>query len=292
MTNYPSPSITVNVDVTNPGQFFACCGLLELADRLWPGAEGWFNTNGQEFHVLCEGELSKLIDQLGQSKLDSTLGDDGLKRLGTLLSAEKSKLSDHDRTDKERLSAMWKVERVHLSSPFDLWIDWWWDERSDATLLKTWAAKQLVIEIARPMLRAIRSLDWQLDEQRDCLNRTTKLSGPPFYFDAANNTQTTAQDYGFSTFGARISSDATDRPLLELLCFVGLQRFRPYRPLGSQDIKYSTWTVPLPIVVAPAAATGQLHLPHVSWFRFRMLYRTKYMKAFLPAQLQRRPNNV
>jgi len=35
-------TITVNVDVTNPGQFFACCGLLELAHRLWPGAEGWF----------------------------------------------------------------------------------------------------------------------------------------------------------------------------------------------------------------------------------------------------------
>lgn len=30
-------NITVPVDVTNPGQFFACCGLLELADRLWPG---------------------------------------------------------------------------------------------------------------------------------------------------------------------------------------------------------------------------------------------------------------
>ncbi|TWW08183.1 hypothetical protein E3A20_26890, partial [Planctomyces bekefii] len=27
-------SFWVNVDPTNPGQFFACCGLLELADRL------------------------------------------------------------------------------------------------------------------------------------------------------------------------------------------------------------------------------------------------------------------
>ena len=36
------PNIQIPVDLTNPGQFFACCGLLELADRLWPGAEGWF----------------------------------------------------------------------------------------------------------------------------------------------------------------------------------------------------------------------------------------------------------
>ena len=35
--------ITITVDLTNPGQFFACCGLLEIADRLWPGAEGWFD---------------------------------------------------------------------------------------------------------------------------------------------------------------------------------------------------------------------------------------------------------
>jgi len=36
------------------------------------------------------GELSELIDRLGQSQLNSTLGDDGLKRLGTLLECDKS----------------------------------------------------------------------------------------------------------------------------------------------------------------------------------------------------------
>src|SRR4051812_43638748 len=34
--------MTIPVDLTNPGQFFACCGLLELADRFWEGAEGWY----------------------------------------------------------------------------------------------------------------------------------------------------------------------------------------------------------------------------------------------------------
>ena len=40
--NRPIPSIRVKVDVTNPGQFFACCGLLELADRLWKINEKWW----------------------------------------------------------------------------------------------------------------------------------------------------------------------------------------------------------------------------------------------------------
>lgn len=48
----PRSNINVNVDVTNPGQFFACCGLLELADRLWPGAEGWFENLG--FSIACQ----------------------------------------------------------------------------------------------------------------------------------------------------------------------------------------------------------------------------------------------
>ena len=29
---YPNTNISISVDLTNPGQFFACCGLLELAD--------------------------------------------------------------------------------------------------------------------------------------------------------------------------------------------------------------------------------------------------------------------
>ena len=58
----PEPNITVNVEATNPGQFFACCGLLELADRLWPGAEGWFQED--KFFVACGGTLRKLLSTL------------------------------------------------------------------------------------------------------------------------------------------------------------------------------------------------------------------------------------
>ena len=38
----PAHTIRIRVDATNPGQFFACCGLLELAARLRPGAFGCF----------------------------------------------------------------------------------------------------------------------------------------------------------------------------------------------------------------------------------------------------------
>ena len=42
-------TITLDVDLTNPGQFLACCGLLELASRLNPDARGHFENAA--FHV-------------------------------------------------------------------------------------------------------------------------------------------------------------------------------------------------------------------------------------------------
>ena len=69
----PEPTIRVNVDPTNPGQFFACCGLLELADRLWPGAEGWFTEGGREFRIACSGTLKCLLEALVACTLTNTM---------------------------------------------------------------------------------------------------------------------------------------------------------------------------------------------------------------------------
>jgi len=52
--NTLAPSFSVSVDVTNSGQFFACCGILELAHRLWPGAEGWFDKYRSMFVVYSQ----------------------------------------------------------------------------------------------------------------------------------------------------------------------------------------------------------------------------------------------
>lgn len=275
-------SIQVAVDPTNPGQFFACCGLLELADRLWPGAEGWFVEEGREFRMACKGTLSVLLDNLSKAKLESSLGDDGLKRLGSLKSKDKTKRTAEDWADLERLDAMWKVERVQLSPPFDIWLDWWWDESSGVKAMKTWAAKQFVIEIARPMLAAIGQMKWADETPSQCLSAVTKLTGLPFYYDSANNTQNTPRDYGVAP--AALKSVPTDRPLIELLTFIALQRFRPFRAPKSELLRYSLWSFPLAPSVAGAVVSGSLGLPTEKRFMYRMLYRTEYMKAVLPSQ--------
>ena len=282
MTN-PKPSIRITVDPTNPGQFFACCGLFELADRLWPGAEARFEDDG--FCIECGGTLPQLLTELARAEINSSLTDRGLKRLGTLLSAEKAKLTPADLEEKQSLSDQWKRERLHVSQPFDLWIDWWSDEKTGAKGMKTWAAKQLVLDIARPLLRTLANFTWDEATASDCIKRTAAVDGLPFYFDSHNNSQSTPRDTGFGLYTLRneIKTQASTRPLLELAAFIGIQRFRPALTQGKMQFRFSLWPVQLPISVAGAAVAGQLCLPNERQYEFRMLYRSEYMKAFLPA---------
>src|SRR5260370_38700800 len=73
------------------------------------------------------------------------------------------------------------------------------------------------------------------------------------------------------------------RPARELLAFIGLQRFRPGEIKGENRFLYTAWNRPLPIEVAMPAACGALPIIGADRFEFRLLYRTKYLKSFLPA---------
>ena len=76
--------LSINVDPTNPGQFFACCGLLELADRLGSGSEGWFESSPTQFSIRA-GDSSSMPDSflkiLADPTLDNTMTEGELARL-------------------------------------------------------------------------------------------------------------------------------------------------------------------------------------------------------------------
>jgi CRISPR-associated protein Csb3 len=286
------PNISVNVDPTNPGQFFACCGLLELADRLWPGSEGWFAEDGEKFFVSINSttelvgkktrnDLLVLVKHFANCSIKSSLGDDGLRRLGTLLSQEKSSLTNVTTEEKMRLKAAWKREQIIIGPPFDLILDWWWDDLSGVTLLKTWAAKQFITEIIKPLHYATHSLADDETQVSALIQFSTKIRGLPFYFDSDNQVQNTPRDYGISFADVRTAS--VHRPFLELLAFIGLQRFRPRRIHGSNLIQYAIWFQPLAMSVASAVASGRIEIQQIMCLEFSMLYRTDYMKAFLPS---------
>ncbi len=130
----PTPSITVAVDPTNPGQFFACCGLLELADRLWSGAEGWFTNDGREFCISGGGTLRELLASAQKIQFSGN-------------SEDEKEDSEEDDDDHEEPTV---VSPLDIVNPITLRLDWWKDIN-----LKPWAGSMSARNIALAMCRAI-----------------------------------------------------------------------------------------------------------------------------------------
>ena len=130
MSHLREPTIRVRVDPTNPGQFFACCGLLELADRRGRGAEGWFE----------EGAFCIRSSEPGES-LEQTLGE----LLSAVAGTSLLQLDADDNCSSP----------IEISSPFNLRLDWWKDNRAGGDRLKLWAGRMSAIRIARAMQNAL-----------------------------------------------------------------------------------------------------------------------------------------
>jgi CRISPR-associated protein Csb3 len=227
-----SATIRINVDPTNPGQFFACCGLLELADRRWIGAEGWFEEGA--FCIACDGDLTQLVVAIS--------------------SVEISKLHQDDTT----------ATGLEIGEPFrPLRLDWWRDEVAGGKQLKVWAGTMESYGIARAMQNAFRSEGFVTE---DMLNfgmvvsdaGDTEKKKEPFYFDARRCQNAHSRDVGFSTNDLQMSTTAV--PAVELLCLVGLQRCLP-SPTGRPRLfQYHTWFQPIPPPLLPIAVIGALPL--------------------------------
>lgn len=282
----PRSSFEVLVDPTNPGQFFACCGLLELADRMWGRAEGSFSSTGRQFTIKLDGSRLAdtevtLISKLASCAITSTMSDEEITRLKKLLNQKKSTLTDGDTVEKQRLSDLWGRERIRIQEPFNVSIDWWNDDRSGGSRFKTWAGKQFVFDLVRGMQKAVRSGRWASLPASKWLLETADDGSLPLYFDADIGGHSSSIDVGFSLDALEMRSRT--RPLLELAAFVGLQRFRPLPDASGRSFTYRAWTEPLVPILAAVACCGQLSQAYAPAFVFRLLSRTDYLKSFLPA---------
>ena len=276
--------IHINVDPTNPGQFFACCGLLELADRLWPGAEGWFSDG--EFNIACKGTLSELLNAFVNCHQSNTMTAAQHARFQeiTAMKVKERKSTPGVEEEEKALGALLREAPIALGAPFDITLDWFADTRAGGSRFKTWAGRQSVLDISTAMKAALKGSAWRT---ADCLKFSVVGCGLPFNFDSDLGVQGGAIDVGFSfdplagSALTRIESSA--RPAVELLAFVGLQRFRPAEIKGENRFLYTQWNRPLPVQVAMPAACGTMPVAGAARYEFRLLYRTKYLKSFLPA---------
>jgi len=280
--------IHLNIDPLNPGKFFACCGLLELADRLWDGAEGWFDEDGKSFCIRTmqmHHNISSfiLIDNVARSRLINTMTPEQLLRRDELsaISGKQRAMSPSLEAEKKRLDSLWRDEPILLLEPFNLLIDWFVNEQTGSNIFKTWAGQQSVIDIARSMKKPIEGRDWSNVSSKEWLSWTTNNNAVPFNFDSDLGGVGSDRDVGFSFDPLKIQVQT--RPMIEFFAFVGLQRFHPMI-VGDKNIyRYSLWFEPMAPEVAAVATCGLLELQRSKIFEFRLLYRTKYLKSFLPS---------
>lgn len=289
MSKTPEPAIQVRFDPTNPGQFFACCGLLELADRLWGGANGWFDVSNNYFCIRSEqdGNFSAgmLLQELAHCKLANTMTGVQLHRREQLHKVSNKELVKTPTLKAERddLDKLWRESPIHLHMPFNLRLDWFIDTRTGGKNLKTWAGRQSVMDIASGMMAPINSGHWSNTQPHDWLFESTTGSSLPFYFDSTLGELGSDRDIGFSLDPLNIKIQT--RPFLEFFAFVGLQRFRPVKIENENRFHYFIWFDPLNPRIANAVACGLVKSFSTQLFEFPLLYRTKYLKSFLQAKI-------
>jgi len=293
---HPTPNIQIPVDLTNPGQFFACCGLLELADRLWPGAEGWFER--REFCIVTKDQSKTLIDLLESTRTLRTWVEGQLE--------DPAQEEDVDAEDEQS-------EKEPPFQPFALkWQDGrdaifldWWRDRS----IKPWAGSMKDRTILRAMLRAIapthkspfddlRAVYDPAKPQKEATGgkkpRKIKLKKrEPFYFDPRRGNKSHPLDCGFSPDTHKMEADCC--PALEALCFIGLQRARPAPTGVANQSRYTVWTKHtltdpgLPANLVGAVTCGIVPWPSLGKYIFDNYFRTdqRKHKTFSQASLER-----
>jgi len=277
--NSQTGSIEVRVDLANPGQYFACCGLLELTHRLGHESEGWFDSG--TFFLRSAAGGPDLLKALSKCSINNTMTQVQKKRreeLGAM--GQKAIKANPDLTEeKKTLDSLWRELPVVFGEPFGLQIDWFLDERSGGNSFKTWAGQQSIVDIVSDL----RQLMPPSNSDSATWLETTSSACVPLNFDSNLGGAGADVDIGFSFDPLKISGfRIAMRPAIELLAFVGLQRFRPAE--FSRTWEYGIWNRPAGVELGALTACGGVSRLASKRYRFQLLYRTKYLKSFLPGR--------
>jgi len=277
---HPKPNITVKVDLTNPGQFFACCGLLELADRLWPKAE-----------VTAAFTVPRF--ERSRFSIFSKCGFKAQTLIEALCNSTRTPVDPYVRIQKngKEVKDPKKIKPVRLDlaghdcgrQPVSIRLCWWLNEFAGEQLddFKLWSAHPSSESLINDMANAI-----EPDEISDenVFEYSVGMSGR-IGLDARSSWN--ALDEGFSPNNQNLEVETY--PATELLAAVGLQNFVPVGK--GNGYYYDCWSVHLPAIVAHAAVSGCISLPGATRYRFQIGKRGRF-KCFTKAlRIERNTND-
>jgi CRISPR-associated protein Csx14 len=245
--------LVLRFDPLNPGQYFACCGLLDLLSRAKEGVMGHF-------------QVSAATPREGKFVL-AGVGRAALKQL--LLEIRGGIYSPHEHAEQAIAPVQARIGERQLE------LDWWLEVfHEGASRLKCWGGQVTSEKLFRELARLI---DPEVSEER--------------LFDAGAPTKSkfgvdprsawNALDFGYSP--NEHSQDAATYPAVEMLAALGLQGFRPVVETGR--VVYCAWGAPLPVNVARLAAFAPWEGLPVAAYSFEIAKRGQGYKFFKFASL-------
>lgn len=259
-----APTATIVVNPANPGHYFACCGILELASRLSPEALAWFEqdtTTGQwRFHLANTRPLADVLERITAAEIQVL-----------------------DKTDNH--------SAVEITSPFDVRLDWWRYENRTTGKLKTWAGQMKASSILATLSNEVNTAI-PLQDGQNLFAMEAAPTDAVSYFDAPRSANAAARDVGFSMDRLKkggVVFHNVLHPSVEFFCFIGLQRTRPallqYEPRAEQTYAYHLWLSPVSVALLPVAAIGNLPDCDSAQYHFANPSRTQDYRAFVTARI-------
>lgn len=195
-----TPQTALPVDPHNPGQVLACCGLIELLARHAKPVASSFDLDGGPRFLVALTEIDLVNALDALAHCNVSNGDD---------------------------------DSLSLGQPFDLRLDWWLDKGEGVPVPKTWAGGVKPATFFRPYQAALKP-------RTDNLHQWWRVSD--FLGSASPGLDprefTHSLDTGFSLYDTEVNAGTF--PYVNILAFIGLQRFRP-NPDQRGVFSYTLW---------------------------------------------------
>ena len=256
---------SIPVDPTNPGQVFACLGLMEAAEILLGDAEGGFDWSGPEtrFRLAAAGQddpVEAVLGFLDRAEVrvlaPARVSGDWPKHAVTADTFPSSGYASGAGGKPMSVSALPIVlATAEHKIPISHWAD-----ASGRDTFKLFAGQQQGHSIFTELLgrgrqaKGVVTLRTLMTHARDLCRDPFGPAGPTktaFGFDARGAWDALRSGVGLDA----LSIQTRTSPVVDLLAALGLEHSRPVSERGG-TVRYAIWTCALPTVLARAALAG------------------------------------
>lgn len=248
--------LRISFDPRNPGQFYACCGLIELFEIAGKSTRSQFSTDSRKPHFAelivksdSELDLTSVINETRQAVYRP------LRR---------------DKADKEPEKDSIAPASVSIFGR-EFVLDWWLDEfHSRAVSLKCWAGQMTTQKLISEIPKLLPATEPSFTSSAFTSTR----------FGVDPQSAWVTLDLGYSP--NEQGEESRGYPVVEMLAAFGLQGFRPAGN-RSNGFEYALWLSELPLAVARTAAAKPWDGLAAARFRFALGERGSY-KVFCFAE--------